>query len=49
MIILSSHVIFQYEELQSKGNFSREDTVTMLTAHQGNVEAAFQVRTNWNT
>merc|ERR1719225_157646 len=32
----------KYEELQSKGNFSREDTVTMLTAHEGNVEAAFQ-------
>ena len=26
----------------SKGNFSREDIVTVLTAHQGNVEAAFQ-------
>ena len=25
-----------------KGNFSREDIVTVLTANQGNVEAAFQ-------
>merc|ERR1719474_111654 len=32
----------KYEELMGKGNFSREDTVTMLTAHNGNVEAAFQ-------
>ena len=33
----------RYEELSSKGNFAREDIVTMLTAHQGNTEAAFQV------
>jgi hypothetical protein len=33
----------QYEELMSKGNFAREDAVTMLTAHEGNVDAAFQV------
>ena len=33
----------KYEELNSKGNFTREDMVTMLTAHEGNVEAAFQV------
>ena len=33
---------FQYDELCSKGNFTREDIVTVLTAHQGNVEAAFQ-------
>ena len=26
----------------AKGNFSREDIVTVLTANQGNVEAAFQ-------
>ena len=26
----------------SKGNFTRQDIVTVLTAHQGNVEAAFQ-------
>jgi len=32
----------KYDELQSKGNFSREDIVTMLTAHEGNVDAAFQ-------
>ena len=35
-------VQFQYDELCSKGNFDREDIVTVLTAHQGNVEAAFQ-------
>ena len=34
---------WQYEELMSKGNFAREDAVTMLTAHEGNVDAAFQV------
>ena len=34
--------MFQYDELCSKGNFTREDIVTVLTAHQGNVEAAFQ-------
>ena len=33
----------RYDELNSKGNFTREDIVTMLTAHDGNVEAAFQV------
>ena len=33
---------FQYDELCRKGNFTREDIVTVLTAHQGNVEAAFQ-------
>ena len=33
----------KYEELNSKGNFTREDMVTMLTAHEGNVEAAFQL------
>lgn len=32
----------KYEELMSKGNFAREDAVTMLTAHEGNVDAAFQ-------
>ena len=32
----------QYDQLCSKGNFSREDIVTVLTANQGNVEAAFQ-------
>ena len=26
----------------SKGSFVREDIITVLTAHQGNVEAAFQ-------
>ena len=34
--------MFQYDELCSKGNFTREDIVTVLTAHQGHVEAAFQ-------
>ena len=33
---------FQYDQLCGKGNFSREDIVTVLTANQGNVEAAFQ-------
>jgi len=32
----------KYDELHSKGNFTREDIVTMLTAHEGNVDAAFQ-------
>ena len=34
----------KYDELHSKGNFTREDIVTMLTAHEGNVDAAFQVK-----
>ena len=34
--------MFQYDELCSKGKFASEDIVTVLTAHQGNVEAAFQ-------
>ena len=34
---------FQYDELASKGSFSREDIVTMLTAHEGSSDAAFQV------
>ena len=47
MLIIIQHApypppLFQYDELHSKGNFSREDIVTMLTAHEGNVEAAFQ-------
>jgi len=32
----------KYDQLCGKGNFSREDIVTVLTANQGNVEAAFQ-------
>merc|ERR1712106_512261 len=32
----------KYDEMLSKGNFSREDTVTMLTAHEGNMDAALQ-------
>ena len=32
----------QYDQLCGKGNFSREDIVTVLTTNQGNVEAAFQ-------
>ncbi|XP_073986313.1 linear Ubiquitin E3 ligase isoform X3 [Rhodnius prolixus] len=31
----------KYAELLSRGNFSREDIVTMLTSHHGNVEAAY--------
>ena len=34
--------LFQYDEMLSKGNFSREDIVTMLTAHEGNTDAALQ-------
>nr|XP_013098715.1 unnamed protein product [Stomoxys calcitrans] len=30
----------KYREISSRGNFSREDVVTALTTHQGNVEAA---------
>ena len=30
----------KYREISSKGNFSREDIVTALTTHQGNVELA---------
>merc|ERR1711892_1660437 len=32
----------KYDELLGKGNFSREDIVTMLTAHEGNTDAALQ-------
>merc|ERR1719367_351944 len=32
----------KYDQLCAKGNFTREDIVTVLTAHQGNTEAAFQ-------
>uniref|UniRef100_A0A1Y1N3Q0 Uncharacterized protein n=1 Tax=Photinus pyralis TaxID=7054 RepID=A0A1Y1N3Q0_PHOPY len=31
----------KYTELASRGDFSREDIVTVLTAHHGNVEEAF--------
>ncbi len=31
---LGRFLLFQYDELCSKGNFSREDIVTVLTAHQ---------------
>ncbi|TMW50930.1 hypothetical protein DOY81_004003 [Sarcophaga bullata] len=30
----------KYREISSKGNFSREDIVTALTTHQGNIELA---------
>ena len=36
--------LVQYDDLMSRGKFSREDVVTMLTAHQGDTEAAFQVK-----
>ena len=39
---LSSFTTSKYDQLCAKGNFSREDIVTVLTANQGNVEAAFQ-------
>lgn len=32
----------KYDQLCAKGNFAREDIVTVLTANQGNVDAAFQ-------
>lgn len=32
---------FQYAELLSRGNFTREDIVTVLTANHGNIEAAY--------
>lgn len=32
---------FQFAELASRGDFNREDIVTVLTAHHGNIEAAF--------
>jgi hypothetical protein len=41
---MRTFIVCQYEELMSKGNFAREDAVTMLTAHEGNVDAAFQVQ-----
>lgn len=31
----------QYTELASRGDFNREDIVTVLTAHHGDVEAAY--------
>lgn len=31
----------QYTELASKGDFTREDILTVLTAHEGDVEAAY--------
>ena len=39
----NANISLQYDELASKGNFSREDIVTMLTAHEGSSDAAFQV------
>lgn len=32
---------FQYAILASRGDFSREDIVTVLTAHHGDLEAAY--------
>ena len=40
--MIASNFDFQYDQLCAKGNFSREDIVTVLTANEGNVEAAFQ-------
>lgn len=31
----------QYADLLSRGNFTREDIVTVLTANHGNMEAAY--------
>lgn len=33
--------MLQYAELMSKGNFTREDIVTSLTANHGNIDAAY--------
>lgn len=32
---------FQFNDLMSRGNFTREDIITVLTANHGNVESAF--------
>jgi hypothetical protein len=34
-------VLLQYADLLSRGNFTREDIVTVLTANHGNIEAAY--------
>jgi CUE domain. len=33
--------LLQYADLLSRGNFTREDIVTVLTANHGNIEAAY--------
>lgn len=33
--------MLQYADLLSRGNFTREDIVTVLTANHGNIEAAY--------
>lgn len=35
------YVVFQYAELSSRGNFSREDILTVLTANHGDLETAY--------
>lgn len=32
---------FKFQELQTRGKFSQEDILTCLTAHHGDLEAAF--------
>lgn len=41
LYVPNSCFIFKYGELLSRGNFSREDIVTALTAHHGDLEAAY--------
>lgn len=36
-----SYHFFQFAELTSRGNFTREDVLTVLTANHGNLEAAY--------
>lgn len=34
-------LLLQYAELQTRGSFSREDILTVLTANHGDIEAAY--------
>lgn len=40
MWLLYNFYVFQYSELVSRGEFSREDIVTVLTANHGDLNAA---------
>jgi E3 ubiquitin-protein ligase RNF31 len=41
MIYYLDCALLQYADLLSRGNFTREDIVTVLTANHGNIEAAY--------
>lgn len=40
-IAMETFIFFQYAELASRGEFSREDIITVLTTNHGDLEGAY--------